>query len=121
MSRTMPQPTDGVQWTGRSDCSIHQSARFDHPDRDFTGLTSTNITITEAATLPPPAAPTGVAAVAGTDGPVTISWDIVPGVFTYNVKRATTSGGPYTVIAPNTGGTGFLGHTSAIWSPITMW
>ena len=29
------------------------------------GLTSTNITITAAATLPPPAAPTGVAAVGG--------------------------------------------------------
>jgi beta-galactosidase len=76
-----------------------------------TGLTSTNITITEAATLPPPAAPTGVAAVAGTDGPVTISWDMVPGAFTYNVKRATTSGGSYTVIAPNTGGTGFRDTT----------
>jgi beta-galactosidase len=71
------------------------------------GLTSTNITITEAATLPAPAAPTGVAAVGGTNGPVMVSWDMVPGAFTYNVKRATTSGGPYAVIAANAGGNGF--------------
>ncbi|MGB7769060.1 MAG: beta-galactosidase GalA [Verrucomicrobiia bacterium] len=67
------------------------------------GLTSTNITITEAATLPPPAAPTGVAAVGGS-GQVAVSWDIVPGATTYNLWRATTSGGPYTLIAGNIGG-----------------
>jgi beta-galactosidase len=74
-----------------------------------TGLTSTNITITEAATLPPPAAPTGVAAVGG-NAQVTVSWDIVPGATTYNLWRATTSGGPYTLIAGNLGGVN-LGYT----------
>ena len=75
------------------------------------GLTATNITITAAASLAAPAAPGGVAAVAGSDGPVRISWDVVPGAFTYNVKRATTSGGPYTVVASNTGGPGFMDTT----------
>ena len=75
------------------------------------GLISTNITITEAATLPAPAAPTGVAAVAGSNGPVMVSWDMVPGAFTYNVKRANTSGGPYTVVAPSAGGNGFSDTT----------
>ncbi len=68
-----------------------------------TGLTSTNITITEAGTLSPPAAPTGVSAVGG-NAQVTVSWDIVPGATTYNLWRATTSGGPYTLIAANIGG-----------------
>ena len=68
-----------------------------------TGLTSTNITITEAATSAAPAAPTGVAAVGG-NAQVTVSWDIVPGAATYNLWRATTSGGPYTLIAGNIGG-----------------
>jgi beta-galactosidase len=68
-----------------------------------TGLTSTNITITEAATLPAPAAPTGVAAVGG-NALVTVTWNIVPGATTYNLWRATTSGGPYTLIAGNIGG-----------------
>jgi len=68
-----------------------------------TGLTPANITITETATLPPPAAPTGVAAVGGS-GQATVSWDIVPGATTYNLWRATNSGGPYTLIAGNIGG-----------------
>ncbi len=68
-----------------------------------TGLTPTNITLTEAATLPPPAAPTGVAAVGGS-AQATVSWDIVPGATTYNLWRATTSGGPYALIAGNIGG-----------------
>jgi hypothetical protein len=68
-----------------------------------TGLTSTNITIAESDTLPAPAAPTGVAAVAG-NAQVTVTWDIVPGATTYNVWRATTPGGPYTLLAGNIGG-----------------
>jgi regulation of enolase protein 1 (concanavalin A-like superfamily) len=73
------------------------------------GLISTNITITEAATLPPPAAPAGVAAVSG-NAQVTVSWDIVPGATTYNLWRATAHGGPYTLIAGNIGGVN-LGYT----------
>jgi len=75
-----------------------------------TGLTSTNVTITAASSLPAPDAPAGVIAVAGSRQ-VTLSWDVVPGAFTYNVKRATTSGGPYTVIAPNIGTAGFKDTT----------
>jgi hypothetical protein len=78
------------------------------------GLTSTNVTITEAATLPPPAAPTGVAAVVG-NMQVTVTWDIVPGAATYNLWRATTSGGPYTLIAGNIGGVN-CGYTDNITS-----
>ncbi|MFZ0826187.1 MAG: beta-galactosidase GalA [Verrucomicrobiia bacterium] len=74
-----------------------------------TGLTPTNIILTEAATLPPPAAPTGVAAVAG-NAQVTVSWDIVPGAITYNLWRATTHNGPYTLVAGNIGGVN-LGFT----------
>ncbi len=73
------------------------------------GLTSTNITLTAAATLPSPAAPAGVAAVGG-NAQVTVSWDIVPGAATYNLWRATTSSGPYTLIAGNIGGVN-LGYT----------
>jgi hypothetical protein len=68
-----------------------------------TGLTSTNIILTAAATLPPPAVPAGVTAVGG-NAQVTVSWDIVPGATTYNLWRATAHGGPYTLIAGNIGG-----------------
>lgn len=66
------------------------------------GLPTTNITIAEAATLPAPAAPTGVVAIMG-NGRVMVSWDIVSGAWTYNVWRSTTPGGPFTLAAGNVG------------------
>jgi pectate lyase-like protein/fibronectin type III domain protein len=46
----------------------------------------------------PPPAPTGLLASAG-DGQVTLNWNASAGASSYNVKRSTTSGGPYTTIA----------------------
>jgi len=76
------------------------------------GLSSTNVTITEAATPPVPPAPTGVVALGG-NAQVTVSWDIVPGATTYNLLRSTTSGGPYTLVAGNIGGVnlGYVDNT----------
>jgi len=73
------------------------------------GLPSTNVTITEAAVLPAPPAPGGVAAVAS-NAQVAISWDVLPGAATYSLWRATVSGGPYTLVA---GGLGSLGYTDS--------
>jgi fibronectin type 3 domain-containing protein len=60
-------------------------------------------------TLAAPATPTGVNAVAMTQQ-VNVSWNSTSGATSYNVKRSTTHGGPYTTIAspatnsyPNTG------------------
>jgi hypothetical protein len=44
-----------------------------------------------------PATPAGLAATSG-DGQVGLSWNVAPGAISYNVKRATTSGGPYSTI-----------------------
>jgi fibronectin type 3 domain-containing protein/regulation of enolase protein 1 (concanavalin A-like superfamily) len=44
-----------------------------------------------------PSAPTGMAAVPG-DSQVALSWNAVSGATGYNVKRATSSGGPYTIV-----------------------
>jgi hypothetical protein len=46
----------------------------------------------------PPPAPTGLTATAGS-GQISLSWTASPGATSYNVKRATVSGGPYTTIA----------------------
>jgi acid phosphatase type 7 len=46
----------------------------------------------------PPAPPTGLAATPG-DNQVSLTWSASAGASTYTVKRATTSGGPYTPIA----------------------
>ncbi|HET6384205.1 MAG TPA: fibronectin type III domain-containing protein, partial [Armatimonadota bacterium] len=48
-----------------------------------------------------PAAPTGVTAVAG-NANVSLSWAPSNFATSYNVKRATTSGGPYTTVASST-------------------
>ena len=49
---------------------------------------------------PPPGAPTGVMATAGT-GSVALKWNPVAGADSYIVKRGTTAGGPYSVITSN--------------------
>lgn len=42
------------------------------------------------------------------DSKVILSWDAVTGVTSYNVKRATTAGGPYTTIANNVTTTSYV-------------
>jgi len=84
-----------------------------------TGLASTNITLTAAATLPPPPAPTGLVAVGG-NAQVTVSWDIVPGATTYNLWRATTSGGPFTLVADSLGGVN-LGYSDSSVTNLTTY
>jgi hypothetical protein len=47
---------------------------------------------------PPPSSPANLSASSG-PGQVALSWSASPGATSYNVKRGTTSGGPYTTIA----------------------
>ena len=49
----------------------------------------------------PPSAPTGLTATAGVKQ-VSLTWSASSGATSYNVKRATTSGGPYTQVANTT-------------------
>lgn len=60
-------------------------------------------------TIPP--APTGLAATAG-NSQVALSWNAATGASSYNVKRATTSGGPYTTIASGVGTTSYTDSTA---------
>ncbi|VBB08143.1 fibronectin type iii [Lucifera butyrica] len=54
-----------------------------------------------------PSAPTNLSATAG-DSKVTLSWDAVTDAVSYNVKRSTTAGGPYTTIASGVIGTSYV-------------
>jgi fibronectin type 3 domain-containing protein len=58
-----------------------------------------------AALAAPPAAPASVTAIPG-NAQVAVSWGAVAGAVSYNVKRASVSGGPYTLVA-NTTATSF--------------
>jgi beta-galactosidase len=72
-----------------------------HLTATATGLASANAAINMAANLPAPDAPAAPVAIAS-GSQVWLSWDIVPGAITYNLKRATTSDGPYVTIVSNT-------------------
>jgi probable HAF family extracellular repeat protein len=62
--------------------------------------------------LPPPLpAPTGLTSQAG-DQVVALTWSPVTVATAYNVKRSSTSGGPYTTIASGVSGTSYLDQTA---------
>lgn len=67
------------------------------------GADASNSTI--STLLTPPAAPAGLAAMPG-NNQVGLSWNASAGATSYNVKRATVNGGPYTTITNVTTTTG---------------
>jgi Bacterial Ig domain len=73
-------------------------ARFDFTVTDGDGSTWTQTFLALAKSTIPPPAPTGLNATAGYQQ-VELNWTDSAGATSYNVKRATTSGGPYTTVA----------------------
>src|SRR5262249_42748542 len=65
---------------------------------------SNEATATPKGPSTPPDPPTNLSATAG-DGTVSLAWNTSDTAKSYNVKRATTSGGPYTQIATTTANT----------------
>ncbi len=64
------------------------------------------------ASCPLPATPTGLGATAG-NAQVALSWNAASGATSYNVKRATVSGGPYSTIATGVTPTSYTDTTAA--------
>ena len=99
---------DGVAWT-----AVGTPVTLALPATYQVGfaLTSHNNTLVTAAQFDQialasgaPAAPIGLTATAG-DGQVALAWDATSGATSYDIKRATTSGGPYVTITSVTGAT----------------
>nr|WP_246027810.1 MULTISPECIES: glycoside hydrolase family 6 protein [Paenibacillus] len=67
---------------------------------------STQASATPQAAVSVPAAPTSLTATAG-DAQVSLTWSASAGATSYNVKRATTAGGPYTTVATGVSGTSY--------------
>jgi aryl-phospho-beta-D-glucosidase BglC (GH1 family) len=68
---------------------------------DTHGISKQSTVKTLTLTVAAPAAPTGLAAITG-DTRAILNWTAVSGATGYNVKRATTSGGPYTTVGSPT-------------------
>jgi hypothetical protein len=87
-----------------------QTNRLDMNFVDSTGVIRDNFTIIKAS-LTPPAAPTGLTATAG-NNQVVLTWNASAGATSYNVKRATVSGGPYATIGAGISQTTFTDTTA---------
>jgi alpha-L-arabinofuranosidase len=101
-------------WIGRSQWSADPYINGMVDDfRIYKGALSAG----EVATfLTPLAAPTGLAANAG-DGQVGLTWNAVANANAYNIKRSTTNGGPYTVVASNVVALAFTDSTTTNGTP----
>src|SRR6185503_14459507 len=67
---------------------------------------SAQVSATPTGGVTVPAAPTGLTATAG-NASVSLSWNAVAGATSYNIKRSTTSGGPFNTIIASVSGTSF--------------
>lgn len=85
----------GGTWTGT----------IDGASLSFNAATGV-LTVTNGATAVLPSVPGALAATAG-NGQVGLVWNAASGADTYNVKRSTTAGGPYTTIGTNVATTGY--------------
>jgi fibronectin type 3 domain-containing protein/sarcosine oxidase gamma subunit len=85
--------------------TMNKAARFDGTSWFVSGNLTSNTYgpsnfkyQTGAPPPPPPAAPTGLTATAASSSQINLGWTSSSGATSYNVKRATVSGGPYTTI-----------------------
>ena len=93
--------TDKYSWVpsvfgGFGDALIYNASY--QPKPAYTALQS----VLEEGSPQPPLPPTGLTATAGS-GQVALAWAASSGAASYNVKRSTTSGGPYATVASVTG------------------
>jgi trimeric autotransporter adhesin len=68
----------------------------------YSAYSGVTLTGSYSAPCTPPAAPTGLAATAASASQINLSWSASSGATSYNVLRATTSGGPYSSVGTST-------------------
>ncbi|MDR3458482.1 MAG: hypothetical protein P4N60_13605 [Verrucomicrobiae bacterium] len=98
---------DGTNWTQQGTTTITMSnnvvaglALASHNSSSLDTATFDNVTAPGWPISPPPAAPTGLAAIAG-NAQVALSWSASATATNYLVKRSTTSGSGYAAIVTN--------------------
>jgi poly(hydroxyalkanoate) depolymerase family esterase len=96
---------DGVNWTQQGTATIALSstafvglALTSHNNSSLCAAMFDNVNVPGWPNWTTPPAPSGLVAVAG-NGQATLTWNAASGATSYNVKRATVNGGPYTTVA----------------------
>lgn len=96
---------DGTNWTQLGSATITMASTVyvglavtSHNNSSLCTATFDNVSLPGWQNLLPPLAPAGLTAVAG-NGQVNLTWPASASATSYNVRRATTDGGPYTFIA----------------------
>src|SRR5207247_1243344 len=100
--------TVGANVTTYSNSGLNASTTYYYRVRATSTLSgdSSYSNVASATPVAAPGAPGNLTATAG-NAQVTLSWTAVSGATGYNVKRSTSSGGPYTTVGPNVTPTSF--------------
>jgi fibronectin type 3 domain-containing protein len=85
--------------------------RLDLQFLDSAGVVRDTFVLVKSSTAPP-FAPTGLAAAAGPNR-VDLDWNNTSTATGYNVKRSTTSGGPYSILAPGVATSSYADTTAS--------
>jgi fibronectin type 3 domain-containing protein len=93
-----------ASWTGLSTIGMVDSSKV---SATLSTDVFSNVTLTGVPTNSAAAVPSGLTATPGV-GQVSLRWTAVSGATAYNLKRATTSGGPYTTVAASTAATSYV-------------
>lgn len=95
---------DGVNWTQQGSTTITMASTVyvglavtSHDTSTACTAVFDNLSVPGWTNLAAPTAPIGLSATAG-DGKATLAWTASNGATSYNVKRATIDGGPYSVV-----------------------
>ncbi len=98
--------TDGANWTPQGTNTFTMAsvsyvglALTSHNNSSLCTASFDNVTATGWSVPLPPPSPGGLVAAAVSSSQIALTWNAVTNAANYSVKRSTTSGGPYTVVA----------------------